>query len=145
MDPQRPAVIAGHVVAQYPALDPDPVDLLDEHVPAGTAGAQPEPFPVARAGVAAQQCRVAEPLLEQPYCPAGQVQALRGGAALDVGQQDRGVPGPVDVAGGQVRDAVRHDAGADAEQQPVGDHRVQRGNRSALTSWKPLCLRATSG
>src|ERR1035441_1782904 len=58
--------------------------------------------------------------------PAGQVQAFRRGAALDVGQQDRGIPGPVDVGGDQVIYAVGDDAGVDAEQQPVGDYHVQR-------------------
>ena len=101
-----------------PALRPDP----------GAAGLiQPEPQVAAvfRGGVAAQQGRVGEPLLEQPDRPAGQVQALGSGPALHIGQQDDGVPGPVDVADHQVVDAVRDDAGVDAEQQPVGDHRVQ--------------------
>lgn len=39
--------------------------------------------------------------VQQPDRPAGQVQALRRGAALDVGEEDRRVTGPVDVLGDQ--------------------------------------------
>jgi hypothetical protein len=72
--------------------------------------------------VAPQQLRVRQPLLQEPHCLLREVHALACRPALDVREQDRRVPGPVNVAGHQVIDPVRHDPGMDAEQQPVGDH-----------------------
>ncbi|MDQ0383209.1 hypothetical protein J2S54_000029 [Streptomyces sp. DSM 42143] len=64
---------------------------------------------------APQQRGVGQPLLQETHGPARQIQALGRGAALDVGEQDRGVSGPVDVLRDQVLDAVGDDAGVDAE------------------------------
>ena len=66
-----------------------------------------------------------QPLLQKARRAPWQGEALGSGAALDVGQQDRRVPGPVDVIGEQVIDAVGDDPGVDAEKQPVGDHHVR--------------------
>src|SRR5271156_3148076 len=55
----------------------------------------------------------------------GRLRLFGRSAALDVGQQDRRVTGPVDIVGDQVIDPVGNDAGVDAEQQLVGDHRAK--------------------
>ena len=143
VDLQRQAVVAGHLRAGDPALDGDPPGCPALRPDPGAAGlVQPQPQVAAmfRVSVAAQQRRVSEPLLEQPDRLAGQVQALGGGPALDIGQQDDGVPGPVDVAGHQVVDAVGDDAGVDAEQQPVGDHHVQAREQVAAGLQDPAAL-----
>jgi hypothetical protein len=75
--------------------------------------------------MAAQQRGVREPLFQQPNSTFGQGQGFGGGPSFDVGQQDCAVTGPIDVADGQVVDAVGHDAGIDAEQQQVGDDHAQ--------------------
>ncbi len=67
---------------------------------------------------------MAQPLLQQPRRPPGQGDALGGGAALHIAEQDRRVACPVDAAGDQVVDAVGDDARVDPEQQQVGDHCV---------------------
>jgi len=117
-------------MAHGPALDSDRVDLADQARFAGLAHPQPEHVALRRRDEGPQQRRVRQPLLQQSHRRARQVQALLRRAALDIGQQDRGVTGPVDVAGDQVRNAIRDDARVDAEQQPVGNHGVEVRERA---------------
>jgi hypothetical protein len=56
-----------------------------------------------------------QPLLQEPNGPLRQSQRLARSAPLDVGQQDRGVAGPVDVVDDEIVDPVGHDAGIGAE------------------------------
>ena len=72
---------------------------------------------------------VLQPLLQQPDRPSRQRQRFRRRAALDVGQQHGGVPGPVDVPDPEPGDAVRDDPGIDAQQQAVGDHHARAGEQ----------------
>ena len=118
--------LAGHVVAGQPPSCRVAVDRSRGDVgPAGLRDVQPELVPVRGRDEVPQQPGVVQPLLEQPDRPPGQDQALGRGPVLDVGQQDRRVAGPVDVARGQVVDAVGDDARADAEREHVGDRDVQ--------------------
>ncbi len=96
------------------------------------AGLEPQPQPLAQFGraVLAEQSGVLEPALQQPHCLLGQGQALVRGAALEVFQQDGGLPGPLQILDAQVVDAVGHDSGVDAEQQLVGEHRLWPGEQS---------------
>ena len=118
------AVVADDVVAEHPALDARPARPAETAEwpgwlsPNHSWSALRRRRSCAAAPNAPATARAAGP-------PAGQVHALGGGAAFDVGQQDRGVAGPVDVVDDQVVDAVGDDAGVDAEQQPVGDHDVE--------------------
>ena len=115
-------VVADDAVAAHPPADRGPAHLLESAGVTGLAHPQPQRGSLVRWHEAAQQRRVRQPLLEQPHRRPRQGGALGGGAPFDVGQQDRRIPGPVDVSDLQVGDAVGDDAGVDAEQQPVGDH-----------------------
>ena len=119
---QRLAVVADDAVAAHPPADRGPAHLLESAGVTGLAHPQPQRGLLVRWHETAQQRRVRQPLLEQPHRRPRQGGALGGGAPFDVGQQDRRIPGPVDVSDLQVGDAVGDDAGVDAEQQPVGDH-----------------------
>ena len=70
-----------------------------------------------------------QPPGQQPHRRPGQVQALGGGAALDIRQQHACITGPVDVVHPQGVDAVGHNAAEGAEQQPVGQHYIRLGEQ----------------
>ncbi len=102
--------------------------------PVGTGGGglEPQPQPLAQLGraVLTQQGGVLEPALQQPHGLLRQGQAFVRGAALEVFQQDGGLPGPLQILNAQVVDAVGHDPGVDAEQQLVGEHHPRPGEQS---------------
>ena len=122
VDLQRLAVVAEHSVHRHPSPQRLVVLLLD--CPALRAvGVHPYPQAVQHLGRGerAGQRGVVQPLFQQARRGPRQGPALLRGTALDVAQEDRGVPGPFDVAQAEVPDPVRHDAGIGPEQQPVGD------------------------
>jgi len=116
VDLQRCPVGGGHAVAVAP-----PADHVAVHRPGRylrrTVPGDPQPQLPALAGrdAGAQQRRMRQPLFQQGHRASGQVQALGRSTALNVGEQDRAVPGPVDVAGDQVTDPVGDDAAVGAE------------------------------
>ncbi|SCF58747.1 hypothetical protein GA0115280_102695 [Streptomyces sp. Cmuel-A718b] len=141
MDLQGAPVLAEDLVTHDPPLDGDARTGPGGHreVPRPAEG-QPQTSLVIGCAEASQQGGVRQPLLQQAHGPARQVQALGCRAALDIGEQDRAVPGPVDVVGDQVVDAVGDDAGVDAEQQTVGDHGVVGGEEISAGLNEPAAL-----
>ncbi len=136
---ERGARVVQQAVPAYPLADRDvghPRRLDDIGMVVAITDPQHPAVVLRREG--AKQGRVLQPAFQQPHGLVGKVQALAGGAALDVVQQHLGAAGPLDVLQPEPVDAVGNDPAVGTEQQLVGDHHVRLREQSL----PGLCQRA---